>query len=30
VYIMGQTGDWYLLDHNGVRGYSNKSFIEVV
>jgi hypothetical protein len=30
VYIMGRTGEWYLLDHGGVRGYSHKSFIELV
>jgi len=30
VYVMGQTGEWYLIDHSGVRGYSHKSFIELV
>jgi len=28
VYILGQTGDWYLIDHGGTRGYSNKNYIE--
>ncbi len=28
VYIMGQTGNWYLLDHNGRRGYASKDFID--
>jgi hypothetical protein len=28
VYIMGQTGDWYLIDHGGTRGYSSKNYIE--
>ena len=30
VHIMGQVGIWYLIDHAGVRGYSAKSFIELV
>lgn len=30
VYIMGETGDWYLIDHGGTRGYSNKSYIELL
>ncbi len=29
VHIMGKTGDWYLIDHAGVRGYSSKHFIEL-
>lgn len=30
VYIMGQTGTWYLLDHDGRRGYSAKAYIDQV
>ena len=29
VHIMGQTGKWYLIDHDGVRGYSAKQYIEL-
>jgi hypothetical protein len=27
VHVMGQTGDWYLIDHDGARGYSAKRYI---
>jgi hypothetical protein len=28
--VMGKTGDWYLIDHAGVRGYVAKTSIEIV
>jgi hypothetical protein len=30
VHIMGQTTGWYLIDHDGERGYSYKRYIELV
>jgi hypothetical protein len=30
VHIMGQFRSWYLLDHDGTRGYSHKSYIDLV
>jgi hypothetical protein len=30
VHIMGQFRSWYLLDHDGARGYSHKSYIDLV
>lgn len=29
VHVMGQTGDWYLIDHEGTRGYTTKRYIQV-
>jgi hypothetical protein len=30
VHIMGQTPLWYLVDHDGVRGYAYKSYVDLV
>lgn len=30
VYVMGETDQWYLLDHGGTRGYSHKRYIRLL